>query len=239
MENYNKSNNTHYTCWNTSGVCTALSYVYYTFSSNAYYINLTDGVGVEEALVEMLSADDVNRTNSTIKSQIDFWYERNMLDYTNYLEDTIFCNDRSISSFGGWDPNGGSTFSDYELRFKNYSDNTDLTCHNPTDQFSVSNEKAKLTYPVGLMTLPEASLLNNSNVRKTGQPSWLLSPHNFNGSYVNGANGRYVSSDGTLGRTSVGIADGARPLVSLKSGTEYSRGDGSASNPYVVDSFEE
>ena len=40
-------------------------------------------------------------TDSTIKTYIDDWYSKNMTSYTNKLEDTIWCNDRSISSTSG------------------------------------------------------------------------------------------------------------------------------------------
>ena len=42
-----------------------------------------------------------------------------------------------------------------------------MKCNNITDQFSVSNSKAKLTYPIGLFTTAETELLGNNNLRKT------------------------------------------------------------------------
>ncbi len=109
------------------------------------------------------------------------------MNYTDYLEDTIFCNDRSIRSLNGWNPNGGSVSS--YLQFKEYNVTSDLSCANVTDQFSTQNEKAKLTYPVGLMTSPEMNLLGNNDLRETGEWYWLASP----GYFVNGnAVGRHV-----------------------------------------------
>ena len=94
----------HYSCSNTTGTCSTVRYYYY----NNYYIELTGGTTIEEALVEMLSAEDVNKTNSTIKTYIDNWYQSNMTNYTDYIEDTVYCNDRSISNATetGWNPNG-------------------------------------------------------------------------------------------------------------------------------------
>ena len=37
-----------------------------------------------------------NETKSTIRTYIDNWYETTMPHYNSYLEDTIWCNDRSI-----------------------------------------------------------------------------------------------------------------------------------------------
>ena len=36
-----------------------------------------------------------NTTDSTIKRVIDTWYQTNMTEFTEKLEDTIWCNDRS------------------------------------------------------------------------------------------------------------------------------------------------
>ena len=229
--NYNKLSNTHYTCWNTSGECETISYIYYTESSITYYINITGGKGLEEALTEMLSADDVNTTNSTIKRAIDGWYQANMVSYSSYLEDTVFCNDRSISSLYGWDANGGSTTSSTSLTFKEYNVTSDLSCSNETDRFSVSNSKAQLTYPVGLATSPEMNLLGTDALQKTRGYYWLASPNYF---YYSAARGLVVDSAGYVSDSGVFDYYGARPAVSLAPGTEYSSGDGSMSNPYVV-----
>ena len=225
---YNKTSNTHYTCWNTSGECETISYIHFAYFQTAYYINLTGGKSVSDALVEMLSADNVNTTNSTIKTVIDNWYKQNMLSYTSYLEDTIFCNDRSIRELGGWNPNGGSTFS--VLRFKEYSVGSDLSCTNETDKFSVSNPKAQLTYPVGLASSPEMNLLGNDTLRKTGQKYLLASPISFD---IGEMTWNAVNESGAIKNNYYN--SGVRPSVSLAPGTKYiAGGDGSMENPYVV-----
>mgnify|MGYP004709072893 CR=1 FL=1 len=229
----NKANlNTHhYTCLNASAECENINYVYSFAYNHLWYITLSFGKSVEDALVEMLSADDVNKTDSTIKSYIDTWYKNNMIDYTKYLErDHIFCNDRSISSLNGWNPSGGSVL--YNLKFNNSYMKSTLSCANETDKFSVGNSRAKLTYPVGLATLPEMNLLNNGVIRKSGQWYFLASPYSFDWQYARV--GR-VYSNGYLDDLSVHSNYGVRPAVSLKPGTEYVSGDGSTSKPYVVD----
>ena len=223
-------NNAHYTCFNETGECSTIYYIYYVSGTYLYYIELNNGTTVEKALEEMLSADNVNQTNSTIKTTIDTWYENNMTSYTKYLEDTVFCNDRSIYSYNGWNPDGGSV-TNY-LQFKNYNTVSDLYCTNETDRFSVGNSKAKLTYPVGLMTTPEMKLLGYNSIRATGQLYWLASPYNF---YYDNARVRYVYFYGDVYYSIVNNTDGARPSVSLASGTEYSTGTGSVTDPYIVD----
>ena len=118
------------------------------------------------------------------------------------------------------------------MYFKNYSSNSDLSCTNTIDKFSMSNTKATLTYPVGLLTYPETYLLNNNNLRKTGQYYWLGSPGYF---YINFAYERYVGTAGLNSDGSVYGPHGVRPAVSLTPGTEYTSGSGSMSDPYVVE----
>ena len=224
-------NNAHYTCWNETGECTTISYIYYISGTTPYYINITNGKSVEDTINEMLHDNGVNQVNSTMKSGVDAWYKHYLLeDYDDYIEDTIFCNDRSIRALNGWNPDGGSTTA--YLQFKEYNVTSDLSCTNTTDQFSISNNNAKLTYKVGLMSSPEMNILNNSNARKTGQYYWLASPYYFS-DYV--AGGRSVYTGGGMNVNGVGNACGVRPAVSLTPGIEYSDGDGSMANPYKVE----
>ena len=119
----------------TGTTCSSIYYVYYTKSTDAYYITLTNGKSVNDALNEMLYANDVNTNDSTIKNYIDSWYVNNIKGkYEDKLEDTVFCNDRSISKLNGWNPNGGDA-TQY-LQFKNYStSNQSLACANEKSKF--------------------------------------------------------------------------------------------------------
>ena len=229
---YNTINNNHYTCMTTGTTCSSIYYVYSTNSSSAYYITLTGGKTVNDALNEMLYANDVNKNDSTIKAYIDSWYENNLASYEDKLEDTVFCNDRSISKLNGWNPNGGSTST--TLQFKDYStSNQSLVCANETDRFSMSNAKAKLKHPIGLLSMPELSLAGygSSHYFNNGQYVWLASPSYFNYYY---ALVRGVSASG-WDSGSVYYSRGVRPSVSIKPGTSFSSGDGSYTSPFVIE----
>ena len=223
--------NAHYTCWNITGECTAISYVFYINDTTPYYINITNGKSVEDAVNEMLYNDDVNQVNSRIKTGVDAWYKHTILDYDEYVEDIIFCNNRSQTnqSTNGWNPNGGNITT--YMYFKEYNNTSDFSCTNDTDKFSVSNNKAKLIYKVGLMSYREMNLLNNNNAIRTWQNYWLGSPYAF----YNNASGAVVKERGGLNSDSVAYSYGVRPAISLKPGTRYSDGDGSMANPYIVD----
>ena len=236
---YNTINNNHYTCMTTGTTCSSINYVYYADSESAYYITLTNGKSVNDALNEMLYADDVNTKDSTIKTYIDSWYESNLASYQDKLEDTVFCNYRSMNneSSNGWNPNGGSTST--ILEFKNYNtNNQSLVCTNETDRFSMSNPKAKLKYPIGLLSLPELKLAGygSSHYYNNGQEVWLAYPSDLYNSST------YVGLTGSGGFivNFANDSNGVRPSVSLKPNTYFSSGDGSFTNPFVIgDTVEE
>ena len=221
----------HYTCLSTSTTCTTVNYVNHYSGTSLRYAQLSGVEDIDTALVNMLSANNVNVTDSTMKTGVDAWYKKYLSDYSSYLEDTIFCNNRSILSLGGWNPDGGNIVSDYLLQFKNHNFNDDLSCTGEVNQFSTSNNKAKLTYPVGLMTSEEIHLLYNPKARVTGQNYWLASPRNFNSG---SATVNRIDSNGGWGSVDVSNATGVRPAISIVAGTEYSQGDGSMANPYVI-----
>ena len=237
---YNTLNNNHYTCFNDTGTCTSVYYIYYTDTSNAYYITLTNGKTVENAIDEMLTSSS-NTTDSTIKAYLDSWYTANLTSYANYLEDTVWCNDRSISALNGWNPNGGDTtkylyFGAYE---RAYTYSPIVTCPSVNDSFttSSSNGNGKLTNPIGLLTADEVMMAggkggtgNNSYYLYTNQNYWLGSPNYF---FNVSAYGFRVYSAGSLGNSIVNSTNGARPAVSLKPGATLS-GAGTSESPFTV-----
>ena len=223
-------NNAHYTCWNLSGECTSISFIFY-YAGSLNYINLTNGKNIEDALNEMLHSNDVN---STIKTALDAWYKHYLLStYDNYIEDTIFCNDRSISSLGGWSSNGDIT--DRYLTFKDYGADINFSCPNITDRFSTANSSAKLTYKVGLMTWPEMNFIYNKNVLKTGQKYWLASPNRIETQIYMKANIFFINENGVPSTYTPNYAYGVRPTISLKPDTRYISGTGTMADPYIVD----
>ena len=236
---YNTINNNHYTCMTTGTTCSSIYYVYFTSDNFANYITLTGGKSINDALNEMLYADDVNTKDSTIKAYIDNWYENNLIHYEDKLEDTVFCNDRSIYYLNGWNPNGGKTTTGYYLQFKSgITSNQSLVCANETDRFSHSNAKAYLKYPIGLLSAPELRLASygSSHYFNSGQFVWLGSPDYFylNNTYIMRVNNRELSG------YAITYSGGVRPSVSLKPKTYFSSGNGSFTNPFVIgDAVEE
>ena len=96
---------------------------------------------------------------------------------------------------------------------------TILDCTNITDKFSMNNNKAKLKYPVGLLT---------KGKYWTATPLIAYFSMRIRPEYIVALPYSYTSSRGTTEES------GVRPVISLKPGTKYSSGDGSMANPYVI-----
>ena len=233
--NITSLNTHHYTCFKASdNTCSEMYYIYYLNGTTPYYIKLNGNETVSEALNKMVNNNDINVKDSTIKKFIDGWYAMNLkgTEYESKLEDTVFCNDRTIDNLGGWSETG--TLGD--LKFNAYNSKYYLKCPNKRDAFTVSDSEkgnSALTYPVGLLTTAEHSLIGNDTANKTGVTYWSSAPYRF---FYSNAYGRGVSSSGSLSYYVVSDTYGARPSLSLKPGTTFkSGGDGTASNPYEVD----
>ena len=232
-ENMASLNNAHYTCFNETGVCSSLYYIYgyETEWRGLYYVQLTNGKSLDQIITESLSADDINQTDSEAKKIIDVWYEKNLLKYKDYLEDTIFCNNRTIKELNGWNPAAGDKTK--SLLFNYSEDSSNLSCLNETDKFSLSNNKARLKYPIGLITYEEMNLLNNNNARTTPALYYLGTPYYF--SHATWAYTWGISAKGELRQDEIRLTSGVRPAISLAPDTTYRVGDGTMTNPYIVE----
>ena len=240
----------HYTCFDTSEECTKVYYIhYFGMGSSIYYLTLSSGNNIENAKDEMFE----NTRNSTIKQSIDTWYKNNMTAYTEKLEDTIWCNDRTFESGSlvGKDFDAGSSRVDYP-HFSAYNRirvlySPSVECSNESrDGFTVSTESGGngvLTYPIGLLTADEmmlagANYSSNSKFYLYTGGRWFasMSPSVYNYSYgsYGPANVFYIDKDGKLDNYySVG-SNAVRPAISLARGTRAIGGDGTVNNPYIV-----
>ena len=223
-------NNNHYTCLSTSDTCQEVYYLTFRENYKPTYIKLTNGDTINDVLNRMLFADDVNLDDSTIKFGVDAWYKNNLLTYADFIEDTIYCTDRTIKNYGGWNPNGGDLTTKLLLDGVVYNS---LECPTLTDSFSLSNPKARLTYPVGLLTYQEARLVNNNNARATNNSYWLGTPYGYEDIYGYARVVTAVGNNNNYGTVTYGY--GVRPAITLKNEVTYFNGDGSMANPYIVD----
>ena len=177
-----------------------------------------------------------NTTNSSIKTKLDSWYDKNIVNTGNekYIADAIYCNDRSVSSGTGI----GTTKTTYAATARIRNGQPTLKCANNSDKFTKSTTlgNGKLTKMIGLITSDEAmyaggaTSANNEYYLYSGAWYWTMAPSSF-------ASGRAfvrsVNDDGSLYSDYVGNSNAVRPVVSLKSDA-ISGGSGTAASPFLV-----
>ena len=181
----------------------------------------------------------INNTNSVIKNTIDTWYKNNLTSYASYIADETFCSDRSLNFGSGYLTSVSTTYETYgRLVDKKIPS---LKCIQDNDKFKISNESAKLDYPVALITTDETALAggvfnipNSVYYLYNGQYLWTLSPASFTSSDTF-ANAWAIDPTGSL--YPWGTVDhnfGIRPVINLRSDVQITKGDGTSLNPYVV-----
>ena len=193
----------------------------------------------------------LNTNDSTIKTYVDNWYKNNLTAYTKYIStEAVYCNDRELASGSTYSTGSSFNYAPYGRLATNKTPT--YNCANIKDAFSGSNSEAKLTYPIGLMTSDEITYaggktytilpspyawyyLNSANGSITGSTLWWsLSPYRWDGSGsgVWGVDGSV--NPGYLDFILVDNSFALRPTISLKSCTKWASGDGSSSNPYII-----
>ena len=185
-----------------------------------------------------------NKTDSPIKTKLDNWYKTNMTSYTSKLADETFCSDRSISGGTGYKTDSFTFYGAYN-RLQD-SKKPSLKCSQNNDKFKMSNESAKLDYPVGLILADEVVLAggrsyyngeyspNSNYYLYNGKYYWTLSPSYFD-SYGSLATVWLVLPSGDLNPWyNVTNSFGVRPVISLRADTMITKGDGSSLNPFVI-----
>ena len=198
-----------------------------------------------------------NTTDSTIKTFVDTWYKNNLTYYTKYLSTSaVYCNDRSEGTGQVYDyasnPSLRFNFASY-YRMDSDTDgavaNPSYNCSDIRDAFSVDNTSAKLEYPIALMTVDEMAFAGGVTYQAMSTPyAWFVS--NSVGTQVSG----YwwsLSPFAWVGGSNVGIwgwttgyrymsaptpnySYNVRPVISLKSCVQWTSGDGTVSNPYII-----
>ena len=188
--------------------------------------------------------DGSTQKDSTIKTYIDTWYSTNLNNYTKYLEDTPFYNERdSVYSSSAT----GERFFAPRVRMCGSStvcNKTNTTiklgAKNAEDKYTVSSliGNGYLQYPVGLITSDEVIMAGGKFVEDnisyylyTGEYYWSLSPAKLSKDYPYVSD---LSSKGYFVSDPVYANRYVHPVVSLKPGTVYTTGDGTAGNPYVI-----
>ena len=197
-----------------------------------------------------------NTNNSAIKKFIDSWYQNNLTNYTKYLSTSaVYCNDRSEGTGQTYNyassPSSQFNFAPYyrmDYDTDGAAANPSYNCSDIRDAFSVENTSAKLDYPVSLMTADEivfagggafktintlhAWFISNSVGTQVSTNWWSLSPAYWNG--TSAEVWEWASNIVNLSTYYAYHAYAVRPVISLKSCTLYSTGNGTYETPYEI-----
>lgn len=178
-----------------------------------------------------LFVNNMNMTNSDVKTYLENWYISNLKLYDNYISLDSYCNDTTYVVSGN-----NYYYGAYDRIYKQYQPS--LKCPD-TSQLYGGNYKLK----IGLMTADEANYAGLN----------MKTPHATNNNYLYYSSNwwfmtsgwKYITSSATSTaglNTTIGITPQifvaytfyVRPVINLKSNTLITSGDGSLSNPYVI-----
>lgn len=219
----------NYTCFSTSNTCSTVNYMVSnkvsseTNKIDISYYALTNGDTLDTIKSKIFS----NKTSSKVKQEVDTIWSTLFSNYTKYLENTDWCNDRTFYS--------GSLKSKDSVIDDNYFMNSrynkpSIVCTNSNDSLSVGNG---LTYPVALLTRDELDL-GGTYLTTSSYNYWTLSPDEVNYYYL-GIN--YISmyiNKISIKKNYVIDENYIRPAISLMHDIKVEDGDGTASNPYIL-----
>jgi len=219
---------------------------------------LGPGVGISNGMyLGYMYKDNVE---SDIKVTLDNWYKNNMLNYSNYLADSGFCNDRSVFKeeriVNETEGNKEVIYTYYGAynRINNLK-KPQFACPDATNDLFTIKDSAKgnklLTYPIGLLTADElvyAGLNSGSASYLSSEYSfWTMSPNTFQVG---------VQWDNTFNHASMYTGNGNLvdykyieyeasivPVINLKPNVIVSVNgtgeNGTSTNPYVIEKLGE
>lgn len=253
-EKYENLKNHHYTCLSTTAIeCETLYYVYMARDAGLYMIKLTNNKWPDDYIASEFNGASTNATKSSVRAVIDSWYAQEMTLLTNYLEDTVFCNDRSVYSKGGWDKDG-NIYNDHESKLTFgpkgrtlFGGKPSVACEYESDRFTMDESigNGLLDYPVALLTLDEGNLAgvswseeNLTHYLSNGYVWWTMSP-GFLSAGATYAGVIYSILDNVAVNYTTRNAGGVRPVVSLKPGTIIKNGYGTPDSPFTIEEIAE
>ena len=198
-----------------------------------------------------------NINDSTVKTYLDNWYVNNLSNYSSYLADAGFCNDRSVATeIASGELGYGTIGTPYKTYYRlSQLKKPQFGCVQSNDLFttpsSVKGNKA-LTYPIGLMTADEVAyaggvrgVANQNMYLANNKLFWTMSPDmHISRNAVIGA----VYANGTLNAYVANYSTdymGVRPVINLKSATKISNSvssgcteqNGTEICPYIIDAI--
>ena len=191
-----------------------------------YYFNPLVGYMYGTLGSTSISSAHANVNSSTAKTYLDDWYVTNLSSYSSYIADAGFCGDRTYTS--------GTPLGNFAAT---YAQSTTLACPQESDLYTTTtstNGNKALTYPIGLISSSEFNYTRkagNTFLPLTSTDGfWTMTPSKYdNAPYVEGIY-RGGLQDVEVSSTIYSVL----PVISLKDNVLISSGNGSSTNPYVI-----
>ncbi len=182
---------------------------------------------------EGTSQRTLSGTASNAKTQLESWYNSNIGNnsaYTAKIANGRFCNDRNVASGYTWSikPVNHFYYASYDRSGSKSASSVTPTLSCPTGDV--------YTLKIGAITMDEVVMAggkwntaNSTYYLYNGNHYWTMSPYIYPDAAVFA-----VNSDASLDYWRVNHAWGLRPVINLRSDVTFSSGNGTQSNPYIV-----
>lgn len=208
-----------------AGSIAVTSQAYNTNTGRSEYVGYTYTSGKQRP------SDNTTATASNLKKQTENWYSANITgDNASKVADGKFCNDRNTVSGKTWSSQSSSNFN-YAVRERiETATNPTLNCPNSSDIY---------TLKVGAIMGDEVVFAGGVYAKENkkyylynDQSYWTITPSDW---YNSAACMIHIANTGTVGGNTASIKHGIRPVINLKSDTQFAGGaNGSQTKPYVV-----
>ena len=241
------SNDTHhFTCYNDTGTCEKIKFIYYSSDSYEYYFELENNEDLSELFNNMFS----NNYESDVKIIIDNWFEQNLISKEKYMKDEEWCGSRAWNDTVKNGLSGEPTLGlETPFEFAKKSTPT-VSCEEKRDTYTVHETdkgNGKLRFPIALISRDD-SIFSGLSSTSTTSPSvytyldtgfnssssynwWTMTPSSFTKyasyMYAHGYNG-------VIEEVKTNEEYGVRPSISLRKGIKIASGDGTQNNPYII-----
>lgn len=247
-------------CYSTASSISISNAKYNIVRTDNAYVGFMFG----ETAASNYNQTHANTNSSNAKIVLDAWYTGNstsnsecggnnctfssitdpLSNYSNVIENTLFCNDRSITAGTGV---GTNTTTTYSAMGRITSSTPQYKCPQQNDKFTLSVGNGgtlgygnnALTNPVGLITADElmyAGIIYGTgdvnNYLYFGYWAWTMTPYRYTSS---GAKNVRIGDVAEMGDNYVHGNYGIYPVISLKSNASVTSGTGKINNPYLVD----
>lgn len=188
-----------------------------------------------------------NANNSSIKDILDEWYQNNLLEFSDKIDENAgFCRDRTpstnsddINNQGGV----GKIQTSYGAWVRYIGQNNGVPTYDCSNEdlyttSKSSNGNRALTYSIGLISMDEVWYAggyqeNNNYYLRNDNSYWTMTPcyHNIGGGE---AVVFALGPSGNLSYYTVSASFDVRPVINLSADITISSADGTMNNPYVI-----